>query len=72
MIGIGLASSLVSTVSSLQFFGLFTPGALAVNLVLIPISTLVIGAGFLSLLCGLVGFTAGSVFTTTRECCCCG
>ena len=28
---------------------------------LIPISTLVIGAGFLSLLCGLAGFTAGSV-----------
>jgi competence protein ComEC len=61
MLGIGLASSLVSTVSSLQFFQLFTPGALAVNLVLIPISTFVIGAGFLSLLCGLAGFTAGSV-----------
>lgn len=61
MLGIGLATSLVSTVSSLQFFQLFTPGSLAINLVLIPISTLVIGAGFLSLLCGLIGFTAGSV-----------
>ena len=61
MLGIGLATSLVSTVASLQFFQLLTPGALAVNLVLIPISTLVIGAGFLSLLCGLAGFTAGSV-----------
>jgi competence protein ComEC len=59
--GIGLASSLVSTVSTIQFFRLFTPGSLAINLVLIPISTLVIGAGFLSLLCGLTGVFAGSV-----------
>jgi competence protein ComEC len=60
-LGIGLASSLVSTISSIQFFGLFTPGSLVVNLVLIPISTFVIGAGFISLLCGLIGFTAGSM-----------
>jgi len=61
MVGIGLASSLVSTISTIQYFQLFTPGSLAVNLVLIPLSTLVIGAGFLSLLCGLAGFIAGSV-----------
>jgi competence protein ComEC len=61
MVGIGLAASLVSTISTIQFFQLFTPGAFAVNLVLIPLSTLVIGAGFLSLLCGLAGFIAGSV-----------
>ncbi len=61
MVGIGLASSLVGTVSTVQFFRLFTPGALVVNLVLIPVSTLVIGAGFLSLLCGLVGLAAGSI-----------
>jgi competence protein ComEC len=61
MIGIGLAASLVSTVSTIQFFQLFTPASLAVNLALIPLSTLVIGAGFLSLLCGLTGFLAGSV-----------
>jgi competence protein ComEC len=61
MIGIGLASALVSTISTLQFFGLVTPGSLAINLVLIPLSTFVVGAGFLSLLCGLVGFGAGSV-----------
>jgi competence protein ComEC len=61
MVGIGLAASLVSTVSTVQFFQLFTPASFAVNLVLIPLSTLVIGAGFLSLLCGLAGFLAGSV-----------
>jgi len=61
MLGIGLAAALVSTVSSIQFFQLFTPGALLINLLLIPLSTLVIGAGFLSLLCGLAGCAAGSV-----------
>ena len=61
MVGIGLATSLVSTLSTVQFFQLLTPGSLAINLVLIPISTLVIGAGFLSLVCGLVGCMAGSV-----------
>ena len=60
-LGIGLASSLVSTISGIQFFGLFTPGSLVVNLALIPISTFVIGAGFISLLCGFVGFLPGSV-----------
>jgi competence protein ComEC len=61
MVGIGLATSLVSTVSTIQFFQLLTPGSLAINLVLIPISTFVIGAGFLSLLCGLAGCMTGSV-----------
>jgi competence protein ComEC len=60
-IGIGLASSLVSTLSGIQFFSLFTPGSLAVNLVVIPISTFVVSAGFISLLCGFAGLTAGSV-----------
>jgi len=47
-VGIGLASSLVSTISTIQYFQLFTPGSLASTSVLIPLSTLVIGAGFLS------------------------
>jgi competence protein ComEC len=61
MAGIGLASALVSTISTLQFFGLVTPGSLLINLVLIPLSTFVIGAGFMSLICGLAGFGGGSV-----------
>jgi len=59
--GIGAASALVSTVAGIEFFGLFTPAALAVNLVLIPMSTLIIGAGFLSLVCGLSGLLPGSI-----------
>jgi competence protein ComEC len=60
-VGIGLASALVSTISTLQFFGLVTPASLAINFVLIPLSTFVVGAGFVSLLCGLSGFAGGSV-----------
>ena len=55
MLAIGVASTLFSTVLGIAIFGLFTPGALAANLVLIPISMLVVLAGFLSLLCGLTG-----------------
>jgi competence protein ComEC len=61
MSGIGLAATLVSALTSVQFFNLFTPGALVANLVLIPLSSLVIGAGFLSLLCGLTGIAAAGV-----------
>ena len=61
LLGIGLATMLVSMLTSVQFFRLFTPGALLANLILIPASSVVIGAGFASLLCGLCGFATGSV-----------
>lgn len=60
-LAIGLASSLVSAISGVRYFQLFTPGALLANLVLIPSASLVILAGFLSLLCGLLGATPWSV-----------
>ncbi len=55
VLAIGLATSLVSTVSGIIYFKLFTPGALVANLVLIPAGSLVILSGFISMLCGLVG-----------------
>ena len=58
---LGIAASLVSALAGVMFFELFTPGALLSNLWLIPASTAVILTGFISLLCGLVGFAAGSV-----------
>lgn len=58
---IGLAASLVSAVTTVMFFQLFTPGALLANLWLIPASTAVILFGFVSLLAGLVGVPAVSV-----------
>jgi competence protein ComEC len=56
-LGLGLAATLVSAVSGVMFFQLFTPGALLANLVLIPIASLVIIAGFVSLLGGMLGLT---------------
>ncbi len=61
LVGLGMSATLVSAITSVQFFNLFTPGALFANLALIPTSSLVIGAGFVSLVCGLTGFTPGSV-----------
>lgn len=52
---IGLATTAVSTISGVVIFGLFTPVSLFANLVLIPLGSLVIVSGFLSLLCGLMG-----------------
>jgi competence protein ComEC len=60
LLGIGLATMLASMLTSVQYFRLFTPGALPANLILIPAASVVIGAGFASLACGLCGFTAGS------------
>ncbi|HEX2852036.1 MAG TPA: ComEC/Rec2 family competence protein [Opitutaceae bacterium] len=55
---IGVAATLVSAVSGVLFFQLFTPGALLANLAMIPAASLVIIAGFVSLLCGLTGCEA--------------
>ena len=57
---IGTAASLVSTVTGVLFFGLFTPGSFLANLWLIPASSLVIYMGMLSLIFGLAGWVAGS------------
>jgi competence protein ComEC len=51
------AAFLASTPAGIGFFGLFSPGSLPANLVVIPLSSLAIIAGFLSLLCGLPGLT---------------
>jgi len=53
VLAIGLSTCLVSTISGVIYFRLFTPGSLVANLVLIPLGSLVILSGFVSLLCGL-------------------
>ena len=60
-LAIGVATTLVSLLTGVQFFRLLTPGALAANLVLIPAAMLATLGGFASLLCGLVGFGPGVV-----------
>ncbi|MEO7415075.1 MAG: ComEC/Rec2 family competence protein, partial [Opitutaceae bacterium] len=59
--GVGVAATLVSAVSGVLFFQLFTPGALLANVVLIPAASFVIMAGFISLLGGLLGLTSISL-----------
>lgn len=56
-VALGFAATLVSTPACLGFFGLLTPGGFFINLVLIPIASLVLFAGVASLLVGLLGLT---------------
>lgn len=60
-LAIGVATTLVSLLTGVQFFQLLTPGALVANLGLIPAAMLATLGGFASLLCGLVGFGPGVV-----------
>ncbi|MFZ9746712.1 MAG: ComEC/Rec2 family competence protein [Opitutaceae bacterium] len=52
---VGLATTLVSLITGVHFFGLLTPGSFGTNLLLLPAATLVTLAGFTALLAGLVG-----------------
>jgi len=49
------AAFLASTPSGIGYFGVFSPGSLPANLVILPLSSLAIVAGFISLLTGLPG-----------------
>lgn len=60
-LAIGVATTLVSLLTGVQFFRLLTPGALVANLVLIPAAVVVTLGGFGALLCALVGFGFGAV-----------
>jgi competence protein ComEC len=60
-LGLGVATALVAAVTGIAFFRLFTPGALAANLGLIPLASFAIFAGFISLLFGLTGWLPASV-----------
>lgn len=60
-LAIGLATTLVSSICGVIFFQLFTPGGLLANLLLIPVSSLAILSGFLSLVCGLAGWAGGAI-----------
>lgn len=54
-VAIGIAASLVSAVTGIMFFGLFTPGSLLANLWLIPAASAVILAGFVSMVAACSG-----------------
>jgi competence protein ComEC len=54
-IAINLGAFLVSTPITLEYFQLMTPGALFTNLLLIPLSSIVISVGFFAIGLGLIG-----------------
>ena len=56
------AAFLASAPAGIGFFGLFSPGSLVANLVIIPLSSAAMIAGFLSLVCGLAGLLPLSAF----------
>lgn len=49
------AAFLGSAAAGIGYFGVFSPGSLLANLIILPLSSLAIVAGFLSLLTGLAG-----------------
>jgi competence protein ComEC len=53
-LGAGFCASLVSAITGISYFALFTPGSILVNLLLIPLSTLVLMAGLCSLFAGFL------------------
>ncbi|MDE3083597.1 MAG: ComEC/Rec2 family competence protein [Verrucomicrobiota bacterium] len=57
---IGLAATLVSTITGAAFFHVIAPAGLIANLVLVPLAMLVIAAGFTSLVFGFAGVALAS------------
>jgi competence protein ComEC len=63
LVGSGAAcwvAFLASTPSGIGYFQVLSPGSLVANLIIIPLSSLALIAGFLALLTGLVGLLAWS------------
>jgi competence protein ComEC len=60
-VAVGVATMLVSLLTSVQYFRLLTPGALISNLLLIPAAGIVTLGGLGALICGLVGFGPGAI-----------
>jgi competence protein ComEC len=49
------AATLASTPSGIAYFGLLSPGSLAANLLVVPLASLALVAGFVALVAGLAG-----------------
>jgi len=59
--GLGAAAAAVSAVSGVEYFGRFAPSGLLANLLLMPVATLVIVAGFAAIVSGLAQLSALSL-----------
>jgi hypothetical protein len=54
-LAVSVSAGLVSAITSVTIFGILTPGALAMNVLLVPVALLAVTAGFAALLAGLAG-----------------
>ena len=57
MLGIGLSAALVSAITGPAFFKVFAPAGFFANLLLVPLATFVIVAGFASVVAGVLGLS---------------
>ncbi len=63
-LSLGVAAGLVGILGGVTFFGVFTPGAFAANLVLVPMASAVLAAAVGAMLTGLIGATWVAVVFT--------
>jgi competence protein ComEC len=59
-VGVGAAAALIGAAAAVEFFGLLAPVGMGADLVLAPLASLVIVAGFASLVAGLSGAIAAT------------
>lgn len=62
LFAVSLAASLMSSPFTIQYFHLFTPGAVILNMVLVPLAGLLVAGGIISLFCGLIKLAWLSTF----------
>lgn len=60
-LAVSLSATLLSSPLSIHYFGIFAPGAVLLNLLLIPAAGLVIVAGFISVFLSLCGLGIGGI-----------
>lgn len=58
---VSVTASMISMPIGIANFGLGSPGAIAINIVVVPVAGLAITAGFASLVCGLAGLAGPCV-----------
>jgi competence protein ComEC len=60
-LGVSLSATLMSSPLSIHYFGIFAPGAVLLNVLLVPLAGLVIVSGFISVSLDLLGLSAGGI-----------
>ncbi len=62
LFGVSLAAGVMSSPLTIQYFQIFTPGAIFLNMALVPLVGLLVAGGFISIFFGLLSLTWLSAF----------